>query len=44
MPAYFLSTPKAISKTQKQRLAEIVTNIHCELTGAPKNICTCFIL
>ncbi|MFV3127185.1 tautomerase family protein [Niveispirillum sp. KHB5.9] len=35
MPAYTLSTNLVLSAEQRQKLAGIVTQVHCSVTGAP---------
>ena len=35
MPLYNLACKTALDSDQRQRIAEVVTRTHCELTGAP---------
>ena len=35
MPPYNLACKTALNNDQRQRIAEVITRTHCELTGAP---------
>jgi hypothetical protein len=35
MPLYNLACKTALNNDQRQRIAEVITRTHCELTGAP---------
>ena len=36
MPLYTVSTKRAVPRTQRQAIAKLIMNVHCQLTGAPE--------
>lgn len=40
MPVYITLTKKKLTKEQKQSMVRRITDVHCEVTGAPSNYVT----
>lgn len=40
MPVYITLTKKKLTKEQKQSMVRKITDVHCEVTGAPSNYVT----
>lgn len=36
MPLYTVSTTNPVPRTQRQAIAQLIMNVHCQLTGAPE--------